>query len=519
MNSILQALQQHAATTPRKIALEDCASQFSYDELYARVQAMAEYFAQQRPRVIGLLADNSCAWAIVDLAAYLLHIPIVPLPIFFSAEQLANTVRDAGIDLMITDRTAAITHLAWKRCGVNAICPELKNVWLQHGNTAELPGAVWKITFTSGSTGNPKGVCLTQQMLADVAEQLRNASSANNTDRHLCILPLSTLLENVGGLYAALLAGATIYLPNAHALGMSGSSNLNPAQFLAALKRWQPTTGILVPQLLHALVILARAGSELPTTLRYLAVGGAPIATATLRAARELGVPVYEGYGLSECASVVALNCARADRIGSVGKPLPHVRISCSNDNEIIVHGLPWHGYLDERNHLGDDNYPGNRGANDTDQGIATGDIGYLDIDGFLFITGRKKNLFITAFGRNVAPEWIERELVAQAPIFQAAVFGEGRAFNCAVIVAATDTTDAAIAAAVRAANAMLPDYARVKAWIFSTEFFSTRNGLATANGRLRRNCIFDRYAHDIDDLYTHAADARHSEFLSTAPA
>jgi long-subunit acyl-CoA synthetase (AMP-forming) len=125
-----------------------------------------------------------------------------------------------------------------------------------------------------------------------------------------------------------------------------------------------------------------------------------------------------------------------------------------------------------------------------------------LDDAGFLFITGRKKNIFITAFGRNVAPEWVERELVAQAPILQAAVFGEARAFNCAVIVASTGASVTAIESAVNAANQLLPDYARVHTWILATAAFSTVNEFSTANGRLRRERIFSAYAQSIDALY-----------------
>lgn len=498
---IMQALLRHAATTPDHIALQDAHEQITYRALVARVQAQVEYLQQRRPRALGLLADNGCNWVIVDLAAYLLHIPIVPLPIFFSTGQLSNTVRSAGIDLIVTDRPKAIASLAWRHFGPNRVCAKLYNVWLDQRDSVALPADIWKITFTSGSTGDPKGVCLAQHQLETVAMHLRSASAAQVHDRHLCMLPLSTLLENVGGLYAALLAGATVCVPGMAELGITGSSGLQPQQFLNALQRWQPTTGIVVPQLLHALVALGRNGAALPTTLRYLAVGGAPIAAATLQRARALGLPVHEGYGLSECASVIAVNRAGAERIGSVGKPLPHVQLAFAGDGEIIVHGVPWHGYLGAT--------PDHRAAD----GIATGDIGYLDVDGFLFITGRKKNLFITAFGRNVAPEWVERELLAQESILQAAVFGEGRASNCAVIVATPTAGADTIVAAVRAANAALPDYAQIGCWLRATEPFSPHNEQATANGRPRRDRIFERYADDIDALY--ATCTRHAEFLS----
>ena len=512
MSTLTQALQRHAARTPHAIALHDSGQQLGYRELDARVQALAAHFDARRPRVIGLLADNGCDWAVADLAACRARIPLVPLPLFFSAQQLAATIRNAGIDLIVTDRPTAVAQFAWIRYAANPVCTDLHDVWLRTDSAATLPAGIDKITYTSGSTGAPKGVCLDRDTLETVAAQLCAASGAGAADRHLCMLPLSTLLENVGGLYAGLLAGATICLPDAAELGMAGSSELYPAQLLAALRRWQPTTGILVPQLLQALVALARNGATPPRTLRYLAVGGAPVAVATLRAARDFGLPVYEGYGLSECASVVALNRPGDERPGSVGRPLPHVRLSFADDGEISVHGVQWHGYLgDPRDTRSPQALP------------PTGDIGYLDVDGFLFITGRKKSQFSTAFGRNVAPEWVERELVAQAPIQQAAVFGEGRARNCAVIVAAAAAGDACIDAAMRRANAMLPDYARIGLWLRAAEPFSTRNAQATANGRLCRDHILTRYADDIDALYADTgadiARARNGDFLSAAAA
>lgn len=491
MNSLVDALRRYAAITPNKTALQDAQGSLSYAELLAHAQAAADQLLRLSPRVIGLLADNGRAWAVADLAAYIANIPIVPLPTFFSAEQLTHVMRNAGINLVLTDQLDRITHLfPTQRIEAQSFFDELQYVRLPGSAIASIPDGTWKVTFTSGTTGEPKGVCLGRDELEMVAEQLRRTSSANGDDRHLCLLPLSTLLENIGGLYAPLLAGATICLPRLNQLGLSGSSGLQPEKLLSGIRDWRPTTAIMVPQLLQVLVALGRAGAALPDTLRYLAVGGAPISTSLLKAAIALGLPVYEGYGLSECASVITVNHPLADRTGSVGRPLPHIRISFADDGEILIHGMRWRGYLGEIENVSSSEF------------IATGDIGYLDDEGFLYITGRKKNIFISAFGRNVAPEWIERELIARAPILQAAVFGEARPFNCAVIVASAGATESAVDFAVREANQTLPDYARIHAWIYATELFSAANELATTNGRLRRDRIFAMHAHRIDALY-----------------
>lgn len=402
-------------------------------------------------------------------------------------------LKTAAIDQVLTDQPARLlAALRQPGLAVEPFYGELQRVRLPAvaASATALPAATHKVTFTSGTTGEPKGVCLDRGTMETVAGSLGLASAASRHDRHLCLLPLATLLENIGGLYTPLLAGATVCLPRLATVGLSGSSALDVARLVAALGDWRASTAIMVPQMLQAVVAAGRAGMPLPRSLRYLAVGGAPVAARLLENARALGLPVHEGYGLSECASVVAVSRAGESRSGSVGKPLPHVRIEFADDGEILVRGTPWHGYL------------GDCASQHPADFIATGDLGYLDADGFLFLTGRKKNMFITSFGRNVAPEWVEGELASHPGIAQAALFGEARPFNCAVIVARQGTPRDAIEAALEEANRQLPDYAQVRAWIAATEPFTASNGMSTPNGRLRRPVILGKYAAQIDALY-----------------
>jgi long-subunit acyl-CoA synthetase (AMP-forming) len=125
-----------------------------------------------------------------------------------------------------------------------------------------------------------------------------------------------------------------------------------------------------------------------------------------------------------------------------------------------------------------------------------TGDMGALDADGFLHVHGRKKHVLITAFGRNVSPEWVETALRSQTAVAQAVVFGDAQPALSAVIWPATGGAgDAELQAAVKAANAALPDYARVHRWARARAAFSAQTGLATANGRPQRDAILQSHA------------------------
>ena len=139
-------------------------------------------------------------------------------------------------------------------------------------------------------------------------------------------------------------------------------------------------------------------------------------------------------------------------------------------------------------------------------QRSATGDLGYLDADGFLHVTGRRKNMFITSFGRNVSPEWIESELCDEPPIAQAAVFGEARPWNVAVIVPTPTATPRQVAVAIDSVNGRLPDYARVGDYVLADEPFAPRNGQSTTNGRIRRPALWNCYRARLNALYDEPA-------------
>ena len=493
--SLIAALTGQCARRPDAIALTGEQDTLTYQDLGNAIEQIGALLHTIPNKTIGLALDNSPLWAVLDLAGLAADKIIIPLPFFFSPEQIAHSIADAGIGCILTDspdqyqKILKATGIEVAKSYMHYISEhEVTEIRLADIPAKTLPAGTVKVTYTSGTTGHPKGVCLSADALYQVATALLEATHGIPADNHVSVLPLSTLLENLAGVYVPLLAGATCHLPSLASVGLSGSSGLNVQKVLGTLISCGATTTILTPQLLHAAIAAIEAGHPRPK-LRFCAIGGATVSERLLQRAEALGIPVFEGYGLSECASVVALNTERARKIGSVGKPLPHVRLKFSEDGEILVGGATLLGYIGDEPVAPDAYWP-------------TGDIGYLDQDGYLHLSGRKKNIFITSFGRNVSPEWVERELTLHPAIAQAAVFGEARPWNVAVIVPRGNASASDIDHAIEEANATLPDYAHVKYWLPAQAPFLPQNGQLTANGRLKREAILAQYQTAIDEFY-----------------
>ncbi len=461
------------------------------------IERCAEALNRAGVRRVASRLDNGHAWLTLDLALRRLDAVHIPLPTFFTPQQIEHALRTSGAEgVAIADGASMPTE--------RSPCSFLSAGLYWHPREAAhapLPVDTACITYTSGTTAQAKGVCLDAASMLRVATSLSEATTRLSLRRHLCLMPLSTLLENIAGVYAAWLTGAEIAVPSLAEIGYSGAAGLDIAALLRCLHRYRPDSVIVFPQLLLALVMAAEQGKTLPSSLRFVAVGGGRVGARLLARAAAIGLPVYEGYGLTECASVVCLNLPGALRPGSVGRPLPHARVYiAANDmgeEELFVDGVRCLGYLGDHDALSGP--------------IATGDLGHIDDDGFVHITGRRKHMFITAYGRNVAPEWVESEML-QHPLFaQAIVFGEARPHNIAVLwPRRLEADDRAIRTALADINRGLPDYAHVADYIRADAPFALDNGLLTGNGRLRRDAIARRYADSIERCYDGANDPTH---------
>lgn len=488
MSKVIAAINKFCEATPNKIALSNgSGKEISYQNLQNEIDKIAKILTTKKLSSLAILSDNSPAWIAFDLACLKAKITITPLPHFFTKEQVLNAILESKIETILCDNPENLSYLNFDKESFKIFNDEFFLLKLSEKSQVKTYHKdTLKITYTSGSSGNPKGVCLGITQIENVVFALAENLKSENLQSNLSILPLSVLLENIAGVYVILMLGAKAIIPSLKDVGMSGSSSLDVEKFSAAINQFQPSSMILVPELAKLLLLLTSAKKIQNPNFKFIAIGGAKVAPDLLNKAQELNLPFFQGYGLSEFSSVVALNNSAQNKIGSVGKILPHILLKISPENEILLKGNLALGYSS------------NKDLELEDAWYKTGDVGHIDDDGFLFIDGRKKNIFITSFGRNINPEWLESELLKSPQILQAAVFGEEMPVNAAVIFSATSLD--LLKNEVAKINQNLPDYAQIKKIILAKEPFSQKNKMLTGNGRIRREEVFKFYQKQIKE-------------------
>ena len=479
MPKLADALTRHAGAQGERIAMSDNFRSVTWSRLAAWVGGIAEDLGPE-PETIGIFGHNSVESAAAFLAASVAGKTAVPIPVFFSGEQRAHVIRDAGVKrIIVTDGETAAGYAF-----------PVPPYHLPEGRTSALPAEGQDggfIIYTSGSTGTPKGVRLGSGQALWSAETLAQAFGASPQDKYLSLLPLPALLELICGLMIPVLVGGAVHYDGdiARNAGAGIASNL-----AEAFERVRPTTSVLVPQLLGLYELqLMTAGKRPHEELRFVAVGGAALPPVLAQGARHLGIPVYEGYGLSECCSVVSVNRPGACREGTAGKPLPGLKVTIE-DGEIVVEGpAVMDGYLygDAVSHK-----------------WRTGDAGSLDADGFLTVYGRRDNLIVTPYGRNLSPEWIETILLGD-PRLRACMLAQATRFGeLAVLLIPSPAGEAWFKAAPQKeilknlAHALhaAPDYARPKRALVLGFAQAAALNLLTPNGRIRRKAAM-KYLQD----------------------
>lgn len=425
------------------------------------------------------------------------------------------------------------------------------------------PDQVATIAYTSGTSGVPKGVVHTQATLAAEVDAIGALELLGPDDRQLLFLPLSHIfarmllwagigygvetafaeslqqvLENLREVEPTFFGSVPRIFEKIHAYLVEDAHRypgIRQSLFEAAFRRGKRRSrashmgkpaGIVerVEQELFNKLVYERIQALFGSRVRFLFCGGASLRPDLAEFFHAAGLQVLEGYGLTETGAVSSLNLPDEFRFGSVGKPLPGVDITIAEDDEILIRGpmvTPrYHGLADET-----------EAALEADTGwFHTGDLGRFDRDGFLYITGRKKDVLVTAGGKNVVPAPIERQLRRQPYIGGAIVFGEARPYLTALIAPDFDRvarwagktglafeTPADLAGRrevreliweqVQAVNADLPQFEKIKDIAIIERPFDVESGELTATGKVRRDRVVDNHHAVLDALYSSSSE------------
>jgi long-chain acyl-CoA synthetase len=427
---LLEPLFEHATRTPDDIALHDESGPRTFGQLAAAAAGIAEHLSGFTTRSnVGLMLPAGAGFVASFYGTLLAGKSVVAVNFLLSEKEIAHIIGDSGIDTLITIPAMA----ARIKCdGVKTIdLPELmKTLAAKGGATADVVAAAKAripnrgaddmavLMYTSGTSGLPKGVILSfGNLQSDVDAAIKHAR-LESKHVFLGVIPLFHSF----GMTAMMLAPIQLKATIIYMARFSAVAAMN------AIREHGVSLMFGVPSMLAAIAHLKNAGPEDFKKIYALISGGEPLPSRVRETFQErFGVTLYEGYGLTETSPVVALNVPQEHRAGSVGRPVPGAEFKFVDDNDQPVaqgqSGEIWlRGPMIMK---GYHNLPKETAAALTpDHYFKTGDLGMMDADGFVFITGRKKDLIIVA-GEKAAPREIEEILMGHAAVAEAAVVGK----------------------------------------------------------------------------------------------
>ncbi len=445
---------------------------------------------------IGILAANCLEWVLLDLAALRLKAVTAGFePGKFAPEGALLTRYD--LKILFTDRP-------YDDPGIRPICEVGKLVDESEPGEAPPPvawgpGDVTTIKFTSGSTGEPKGLGATAGSVDASISAVQGMFEHGPEDNVFIFLPLS-LLQQRYWIYSALRYGHDVtvstYESALPALRQARPTVVMgvPAFYETAKKHIEGQARRAVAEVGEDEAVRAAARKLFGDRIRYLWTGSAPARAGMLRFFDGAGLPIFEGYGLNETC-IVSKNHPGAHREGSVGQVLPGKKVLFDDDGVISIHSDRPVNTRYEYAAPGDSERVFGTG----DGVVRTGDLGYLDDDGFLFILGRADDVIVLDNGKKVIVRPIEERLKASPAVDDCVVFCPAQTHLVAVVSPAAEPPDeAAIHEHVAASNAVLGHDEQIKKVVIAHPRFSVDNGLLTSQFKPRRPQILDRYRAEI---------------------
>jgi long-chain acyl-CoA synthetase len=520
------------------------------------------------------MSENRVEWAIADYAALCFGAVTVPIYPTLSSNQIEGLLKDSQSRVLFIS-TAALYEKAKAVCfrvpGLRHVvifedagCPatiplsklyaigEEKRIdsprQFRRDALAVCPDEVATIIYTSGTTGAPKGAMLSHRNISSNVEATRRVLPLSSSDTTLSFLPLSHIFQRHVD-YACIHAGATIAYAESLAGIADNMAEVRPtfaagvprffekmyARVMSQARESSPVRRVVFEVAMRAAkeyartsrkpkmygladgLVYQRIREKLGGRLRWFISGGAPLEREIAEFFFGIGIPIFEGYGLSETSPVLTLNGPGEFKIGTVGKPVGDVQVRIAADGEIIVRGSNvMRGYF---------RMPAETRAVLENGWFRTGDIGEFDADGYLRIVDRKKDLIITSSGKNIAPQPIENRLKLIPYVENVVVVGDGRTYLAALIVPNLEALAAYARAAgiafdepscllrlpeiremaLREIDRRTQDYSefeKIRRIAFIEKEFTIDGEEITPTMKVRRLAVERKYQEDIDRLY-----------------
>ena len=468
----------------------------------------------KRDGKICILMGNVPEWPISDIGTIVAGGVGVGLYPTSSAEQIAYIINHSDAEFVLVDSREQLQ----KVLGVRDQLPKVRHVIaLDAPDTDEVigyqdfidrgrakrsrlaplvkeraegasPDDVAIMVYTSGTTGPPKGACLSHRYIINSVESLRQTIPIYDSDVSFSYLPFCHVAERISGLYNRLYAGASAYFVDDLArLG----------EYMLEVK---PTVFASLPRFFEK--IHARAAADASANvkdyfggrIRLATSGGAPLPLEVAQFFEAAGLPILQAYGLTENVCV-AFNRPDNYKFGTVGPPMPGCEVRIAADKEILVRSeMMFSGYYKA---------PEETEKVFRDGWLLTGDLGEFDEDGFLKIIGRKKEIIVTSTGKKVSPALLENMIKEHHLISQAMVYGEGRSYLVALITLNAPAPRETIQSIIDSMNRRVSSTESIKRFAILERDFEIARDEITPTGKLKRDVITNRFREVIDELYS----------------
>nr|NIL97255.1 AMP-binding protein [Planctomycetales bacterium]NIM08823.1 AMP-binding protein [Planctomycetales bacterium]NIN08284.1 AMP-binding protein [Planctomycetales bacterium]NIN77413.1 AMP-binding protein [Planctomycetales bacterium]NIO34587.1 AMP-binding protein [Planctomycetales bacterium] len=508
-----------------------------------RLAAALSHLGVARGDRVAQISENRYEWIVSDLAIQISGAIHVPLHATLSGAQVVQQIADCGARLAIVSGAEQIEKLAGMAAQLDAHlqlltvedCPTPPGLpragrwWDLIDRTTEEAGVavqqealdhviaddIATILYTSGTTGEPKGVMLSHANLVSNARATVAAVGVVEDDLRLSFLPWSHVFARTCDLYTWLASGTRLAIAEGRDQILANCAELKPTLLNGVPYFFEKVYRAVAEQ--DGLATAGTVQKLLGGQMRFCCSGGAALPLHVAKWFQQQQVTLVEGYGLTETSPVISVGTATASSMGTVGRPLPGVEVRIADDGEILTRGP----------HVMQGYYHRPRATEEVlrDGWLHTGDLGQLDEEGFLKITGRKKEMLVLATGKNVAPAAIEGLLIEDPLILQTMVVGDGCNFLAALIVPDPDALRAALVrkridvasreealghpevralyeTAISRQLAKVSSDEQVRRFCLLERGFSIEQGELTPTLKLRRSVIRANFAPAIAEMY-----------------